>query len=125
MMQRILIVKILQKEPLQITLTDKAFNIAKDPKYDGYQSGLASMVYKCFDKISKGSCVNIKSAPQNQQLAKELHKPIIRKLKKRKVHAAFKDNIWGADLADMQLISKYNKGVGLLMFLVNMLGLFL
>ena len=119
MMQRILIVKILQKEPLQITLTDKAFNIAKNPKYDGYQSGLASMVYKCFDKISKGSCVNIKSAPQNEQLAKELHKPIIRKLKKRKVHAAFKDNIWGADLADMQLISKYNKGVRFLLCIID------
>ena len=40
-------------------LRDKAFNIAKNPKYDGYQRGLASMVYKCFDKKSKGSGVNI------------------------------------------------------------------
>ena len=47
---------------------------------------------------------------QNLQLAKELHKPIIRKFKKRKVYSGFKDNIWGADLADMQLISKFNKG---------------
>ena len=38
---------------------------------------------------------------QNYQLAKELHKPIIRKLKKRKVYSGFRDNIWGADLADM------------------------
>ena len=45
----------------------------------------------------------------NEQLAKELHKPIIRKFKKRKVYSGFKDNIWGADLADMQLISKLNK----------------
>ena len=74
------------------------------------------MVYKCFDKKSKGSGVAtlanksaIKSLSQNQQLAEELHKPIIRKFKKRKVHSAFKDNIWGTDLADMQLISKYNK----------------
>ena len=52
-----------------------------------------------------------KSITQNQQLAEELHKPIIGKFKKRKVHAAFKDYIWDADLADMQLISKYNKGV--------------
>ena len=43
------------------------------------------------------------------QLAKELHKPIIRKFKKRKVYSGFRDNIWGADLADMQLISKFNK----------------
>ena len=48
---------------------------------------------------------------QNQQLAEVLHKPIIRKFKKRKEQSEFKDNIWGADSGDMQLISKYNKGV--------------
>ena len=80
-------------------LRDKAFNIAKDPKYDGYQRGLASMVYKCFDKKTKGSGVilanksAIKYIPQNEQLAEELHKPIIRKYEKRKVYSAFKDNI--------------------------------
>ena len=58
-------------------LKNKAFNIAKDPKYDGYQRGLASMVYKCFDKKTKGS--GAKSIPQNKQLADELHIPIIRK----------------------------------------------
>ena len=58
-------------------LRDKEFNIAKDPKYDGYQWGLTSMVYKCFDKKTAGS--GVKSMPQNQQLAEELHKPIIRK----------------------------------------------
>ena len=90
-------------------LRNRAFNIAKDPKYDGYQRGLASMVYKFFDKKPKGSGakhVNAKLTPQNQQLAEELHKPIIKKFEKRKVHAAFKDNIWGADLADMQLLRK-------------------
>ena len=93
-------------------LRNKAFNIAKDPKHDGYQSGLASVVSKFFDKKSKRSgAVNTKLTPQNQQLAEELHKPIIRKFEKRKVHAAFKDNIWGADLADMQLLSKYNKEI--------------
>ena len=45
-----------------------------------------------------------------QQLAEELHKTIIRKFEKRKVYSTFKDNIWGADLEDMQLISKFNKG---------------
>ena len=59
-------------------LRDKAFNIAKNPKYDGYQGGLASMVYKFFDKKSKGGRVNIPSE-FNEKLAKELHKPIIRK----------------------------------------------
>ena len=95
-------------------LRNRAFNIAKDPKYDGYQRGLASMDYKLFDKKSKGSGpkhVNTKLSPQNQQLAEELHKPIIKTFEKRKVHAAFKDNIWDADLADMQLLSRYNKGI--------------
>ena len=82
-------------------LRDKAFNIAKNPKYDGYQRGLASMVYKCFDKKSKGIGVANNDIKQNLQLAEELHKPIIRKFKKRKVCSRFKDNIWGADLADM------------------------
>ena len=65
-------------------LRDKASNIAKDPKYDGYQRALASMVYKFFDKESEGSSVNTKLALQNQQLAEELHKPIIKKFKKEK-----------------------------------------
>ena len=58
-------------------LRDKAFNFAKYPKYDEYQRGLASMVYKVFDKKTAGS--GVKSTPQNEQLADELHKPIIRK----------------------------------------------
>ena len=65
------------------------------------------MVYKFLDKKSGGS--SIANEP-NYQLANELHKPIIRKFKKRKVYSGFKDNIWGADLADMQLINKFNKG---------------
>ena len=72
-------------------LRDKAFNIAKDLKYDGYQRGLPSMVYKFFDKKTAGS--GIKPMPQNEQLAEELHKPIIRKFKKRKLYSAFRDNI--------------------------------
>ena len=58
-------------------LRDKAFNIAKNRKYYGYQRGLASMVYIFFDKKMKGSGVNIEVKP-SKQLAKELHKPIIR-----------------------------------------------
>ena len=64
-------------------MRDKACNIAKNPKYDGYQRGLASMVYKFFDKRSKGGGVNI-PLEFNEQLAKELHNPIIRKFKKGK-----------------------------------------
>ena len=64
------------------------------------------MVYKFFDKKSSGS--GIVNEP-NYQLANELHKPIIRKFKKRKVYSFFRENIWGVDLADMQSLSKYNK----------------
>ena len=65
-------------------LRDKAFNIAKNPKYDGYQRGLASIVYNFFDKKIQGS--GIKSRP-NQQLTDEVHKPIIIKFKRRKVYS--------------------------------------
>ena len=98
----------------------KAFKIASDPKYDGYQIVLASMVDKFFEKKSKG--VGIKNEiKENQQLANELHKPIIRKFKKTKVYYySFKDNIWGIDLADMQLMSKYNKGIRYLLCAIDM-----
>ena len=64
-------------------LRDKAFKIASDPKHDDYQRGLASMVYKLFDKESSGSGVDDEP---NYQLANELHRQIIRKFKKRKVY---------------------------------------
>ena len=103
-------------------LKNKAFDIAKDPKYDGYQRGLASMVYKFFDKKSIGSGakrINTKITPQNEQLVEELDKPIIRKFKKTKVYSAFKDNIWAADLVDMQLLSRYNKGIRFLLCVID------
>ena len=98
-------------------MRDKAFKIASDPKYDGYQRRLASMVYKFFDKKSSGS--GIVNEP-NYQLANELHKPIIRKFKKRKVYSSFRDNIWGVDLADMQSLSKYNKGIKYLLCAIDL-----
>ena len=72
-------------------LRDKAFKIASDPKYDGYQRGLASIVYKSFDKKSSGSGVD---AEPNYQLESKLHRQIIRKFKRQKVYSSFKDNIW-------------------------------
>ena len=57
--------------------------------------------------------------PQNEQLAEELHQPIIRKFKKRKVYSTFKDNICGAYLADMQLISKFNKRFRFLLCVID------
>ena len=97
-------------------LRDKAFKITSNPKYDGYQRGFASAVYKFFDKKSKGNGIN----EPNYQLANELHKPIIRKFKKRKVYSSFRDNIWGVDLADMQSLSKYNKGIKYLLCAIDL-----
>ena len=88
-----------------IVLKYKALKIATDPRVNGYQRGLASMVYKFFNERTKGSGINNKG----NLLAEELQKPIIKNFKRRKVYSSFRDNIWGVDLADMQLISKYNK----------------
>ena len=99
-------------------LRDKAFNIAKNPKYDGYQRGLASMLYKFFNKKSKGGGVNI-TLEFNEQLAKELHKPIVRNLKKERFIQDLEIIFGGADLTDMQLISKFNKGTRFLLCLIN------
>ena len=75
-------------------LRDKAYDIASNLEYDGYQKGLASMVYKFFDKKS------IKSGTTKSGsliLADELHKPVIKIFNKRKVYSQFKDNIWGGE----------------------------
>ena len=82
--------------------------LPKTPTYDGQQRGLASMVSMLFDKKSSQSAVK-NANMSNQELARKLHKPIIRKCEKQKVHSSFIDNIRGADLSDMQLISKFNK----------------
>ena len=96
-------------------LKDKAYNIASNPEYDGYQRGLASVVYKFFDKKSTGSGIASSSI-----LADELHKPVIKKFNKRKVYSQFKDNIWGVDLADMQSLSRKNKGIKYLLCAINL-----
>ena len=86
-------------------LRDEAYNIASNPKYDGYQRGLARMVYKFFDKKSMSSGFKkLKNTTKSNSsiLADELHKPIIKNFDKRKVYSQFKDNMWGVDLADMQ-----------------------
>ena len=113
-------------------LRNKAYDITSNPEYDSYQRGLASMIYIFFDskvaspdKETMGSgatepssleCVNNESL----KLADEVHKPIIRKFNKRKVYSSFKDNIWGVDLADMQLLSKFNKGIKYLLCVVDL-----
>ena len=118
--------KDLAKRAAADILRNKVFNMAEDPKNDGYQRGLAPMVHTFFDKKTKDSVVTklanksaIKSIPQNEQLAEELHKSIIKEFKKTKVYSAFKDIIWAADLADIQLISKFSKGFGFLLCVID------
>ena len=112
-------------------LGDKVYAIASNPQYDGYQRGLASMVYKFFDskvvspdKKTVGSGTkkssSLERVNENIKLANEFHKPIIRKFDKRKVYSSFKDNIWDADLADMQLLSKFNKGIKYLLCVIDL-----
>ena len=117
-------------------LRDKAYDITSNPKYDGYQRGLASMVYKFFDKRSTAEPTTKPSAlacmgsgfkklknttkPSSSMLADERHKPIIRKFNKRKVYSQFKDNIWGVDLADMQSLSRKNKGIKYLLCAIDL-----
>ena len=113
-------------------LRNKAYDIASNPEYDGYQRGLASMVYKFFDKKSTGSGFKklkntTKSTAESSALARnssilaaELQKPIIKKFGKRKVYSQFKDNIWGVDLADMQSLSRKNKGIKYLLCAIDL-----
>ena len=100
-------------------LKDKAYDIASNPEYDGYQRGLASMIYKFFDKKSTRSGFK-KLKNSSSILADELHKPIIRKCNKIKVYSQFKDNIWGVDLADMQSSSRKNKGIKYLLCAIDL-----
>ena len=105
-------------------LRNKAFKTASDPKYDGYQRELASIVYRFFDKkstsLNESSGSGIVNEPNYYSLANELHKPIIRQFKKRKVYSSFRDNIGGVDFADMQSLSKYNKGNKYLLCVIDL-----
>ena len=113
-------------------LRDEAYDIASNPNYDGYQRGLASMVYKFFDKKSTAGPSSLErtgsglkklqntAKPSSSILADEHHKPIIRKLNKRKVSSQFKDNIWAVDLVDMQSLSRKNKGIKYLLCAIDL-----
>ena len=118
-------------------LRDKAYDIASNPEYDGYQRGLASMVYTFFDKKSTAELSSLErmgsgvkklkntTKPSSLEhsssiLADELHKPVIKKFEKRKVYSQFKDNIWGVDLADMQSLSRKNKGIKYLLCAIDL-----
>ena len=80
-----------------------------------------SMVYNCFDKKTSGSSIKNENI-SDKEPSEELHKQIFRKFNKRKVHSPFIDNIWGADLADMELTSKFNKGFRFLLCVPGICG---
>ena len=109
-------------------LGDKAYDIASNPEYNGYERGLVSMVYKFFDKKSMGSgSKKLKDTTKSSSLersssilADELHKPVIKKIEKRKVYSQFKDNIWEVDLADMQSLSRKKKGIKYLLCAIDL-----
>ena len=98
-----------RRTKLDIVLKNKAFAIASNPKYDEYQRMLASIFFKFFQKETSSGAGIKNEIKENQQLANELHKPIIRKFKRRKVYVSSPDGTWGVDLSDMQLIAKYSK----------------
>ena len=116
MLLLILIIKIQEKQlfkGLLKILKDRAYQIARNRNYDGYQRALASMIYKFFDK-KKGSDITV-----NEQLVEELHKPIIKKVKRRRVYTRFKGNIWAVDLAEMESLSTNNKIVKYLLCVID------
>ena len=94
-------------------MKDRAYEIARNRNYDGYERGLASMAYQFFDK-KRGSAVSV-----NEQLAEELHKAVIKKFKRRRVYARFKDNIWAGYLTEMELLSSKNKNVKYLLCVID------
>ena len=87
------------------------------------------MVYKFLDKkfawfadksaSGKGIKNEIMSNKESNKQTEELHKPFIRKFKKRKLYSSFIDNIWGADFANIQLINKFNKGTHFLLCVID------
>ena len=108
-------------------LKDKAYEIASNPKYDGYQRGLASMVHKFFDKKTRSEMRRAErtqrvSGINNVKLADELHKPVIEKFDRQKVYSLYQDNIWGIDLADTKLLSRQNKGIKYLLCVIDLFG---
>ena len=94
-------------------LKNRAYEIPRNCNYDRYQRALASMVYKFFDKKT-GSGISV-----NKHLPEELHKSAIKKFKRRKAYTRFKENIWAADLAEMESFSSKNKNVKNLLCVIN------
>ena len=93
-------------------LKDRVYEIARNCNYDGSKS-ISNMVYKFFDKKT-GSGISV-----NEELADELHKPVIKKFKRRKVYKNFKDNIWVTDLIKMVSLPTKNKSAKYLLCVID------
>ena len=76
--------------------------------------------FKKLKNTTKSTAEPSALARSSSILADELHKPIINKFNKRKVYSQFKDNIWGVDLADMQSLSRKNKGIKYLLCAIDL-----
>ena len=94
-------------------LKDKANDIVIIPKHDGQQRRLVNMVYKTFDNKT-GLAASI-----NKEVSEELHKLVIKKIKRRKVCARFKDTIWPACLAEMRSLFSFNRNVNYLLCVID------
>ena len=80
------------------------------------------MLYKFSDKKTSGGATTLANKNiSSKELAEELHKANSRKFNKRKVHSPFIDNIWGADLVDVQFMSKFNKQFRFLLCVIDIL----
>ena len=94
-------------------MKDRAYKIHINLKYNGYQRGLTRMVHNFFDKIPESE------ASVNEKLAKELHKPVIKKFKRSKFYATFRDNIWTFDLVEIRSLSSFNQNVKYLLCVIH------
>ena len=86
-------------------MKDRPYEIARNRNDGGFQRALASIIYKIFDKKT------VSGMSVNWQLDEELHKPVIKNFKRRKIYAKFKENIWAADLVEMESLSSKKKNV--------------
>ena len=94
-------------------MKDRVYEIAKNSKYDVYEGALISLVYKPFVKKT-ASRVSV-----NEKVAEELHKPVSKKFKGRKVYVRFKDNVWAADLTVIGSLSSKNKNLKYLVWILD------
>ena len=100
-------------------MKDKAYETALNPKHNGYQKRLASMVCKIFNKKTRSGARDKARVNVNEVLPQELHKEVIKKFKRWKVYARCKDNIWAADLVEMESLYSKNRGIKYLLCVID------